>query len=80
MKGQIVFDFERWYAEEFDVGSGATGEYGSTILAATNLTPNGVAEDLADDEAEAYLRAKRNVDTLHRAKKIERMRPGGYKK
>lgn len=38
------------------------------------------AEDAMDDEADAYLRAKRNVDTLHRAKKLERMRPGGHKK
>ena len=33
-----------------------------------------------DEEAEAYLKAKRNVDTLHRAKKLEKARPAGFKK
>jgi len=35
---------------------------------------------MIDEEAEAYIKAKRNVDTLHRAKKLEKMRPGGFKK
>lgn len=35
---------------------------------------------MVDDEAEAYLKAKRNVDTLHRAKKFEKMKPGSHNK
>ena len=29
-----------------------------------------------DDEALAFIRAKKTVDTLHKAKKLERQRPG----
>ncbi len=29
-----------------------------------------------DDEALAFIRAKKNVDTLHKAKKLEKQRPG----
>lgn len=32
-------------------------------------------EDL-DDDAMAFIRAKKNVDTLHKAKKMEKQRPG----
>jgi hypothetical protein len=76
-----VFDFERWYGEEFE--GPAIGEMSSTLLtyqgnggAGAMATDGG---DMGDEEAEAYLRAKRNVDTLHKAKKLEKMRPGGYK-
>ncbi len=37
-------------------------------------------DDMVDDEAETYLRAKRHIDTLHRAKKLEKQRPAGFKK
>ena len=30
----------------------------------------------ADEDAMAFIRAKRNVDTLHKAKKLEKHRPG----
>lgn len=76
MKQQIVLDFERWYAEEFETGADqstvVTYQGGATMTAAA-------PEEMADEEADAYMRAKRHVDTLHRAKKLERMRPGGYK-
>ena len=55
-------------------------------LSTTLLTYQGGAgavptdNEMGDDEQDAYLRAKRNVDTLHKAKKMEKMRPGGYKK
>jgi hypothetical protein len=77
MKQQIVLDFERWYLEEFEPSSG------DQPLSTTLLTypgSQGAAEDLADEEADAYLKAKRNVDTLHRAKKMEKMRPGAHNK
>lgn len=85
MKQQMVLDFERWYSEEFDVGDGLDG-VGSTLMTygagGGTMLPNATGDEvgMADEEAEAYLRAKRNVDTLHRAKKLEKMRPGGYKK
>jgi hypothetical protein len=33
------------------------------------------AEDL-DDDALAFIRAKKNVDSLHKAKRLEKQRPG----
>lgn len=33
----------------------------------------------ADDDAMAFIRAKQKVDTLHKAKKLEKQRPGGGK-
>ena len=30
-----------------------------------------------DDDAMAFIRAKKKVDTLHKAKKLEKQRPGG---
>lgn len=47
-------------------------------MQSTLLTYGGGGEEqpgerLVDEEAEAYLRAKRHVDTLHRAKKQEKM-------
>ena len=32
----------------------------------------------ADDDAMAFGRAKRKVDTLHKAKKMEKQRPGKF--
>lgn len=36
----------------------------------------GMVEEEVDDDALAYIRAKKNVDTLHKAKKMERTRGG----
>lgn len=47
---------------------------GSTVQ--TNQDNDGAG----DDEAETYLRAKRHIDTLHRAKKFEKANPTGFKK
>ena len=46
----------------------------------TDTMGGGAGETIVDEEAEAYLKAKKNVDTLHRAKKLEKMRPNGFKK
>lgn len=82
MKQQIVVEFERWYSEEFEAA--LPGEL-NTFMASSMLT--GKAEggmlqpdEMVDDEAETYLRAKRNIDTLHKAKKLEKQRPAGFKK
>ena len=81
MKHQMVMDFERWYSEEFEVSAEQMQQQmlQNTIATYQGETTKG-GDDQQDDEAEAYLKAKRNVDNLHRAKKLERMRPGGYKK
>ena len=36
----------------------------------------GIPEDEVDDDAMAFIRAKKKVDTLHKAKKMEKSRPG----
>jgi len=64
-KQQLVFDFERWYSEEFEPTDAKPLSFD---------TPEQQVEAVLDDEAEAYLKAKRHVDQLHRAKKLERMR------
>jgi len=73
MKQQIVVDFERWYSQEFEAAM--PGE--STALLSYTAGPT---EETPDDEADTYLRAKRNVDTLHRARVLEKQRPAGFKK
>jgi hypothetical protein len=50
----------------------------STVL--TGKPEGGMQDEVVDDEAETYLRAKRNIDTLHKAKKLEKQRPPGFKK
>lgn len=47
-------------------------------MGTTNVTQG--ADDALDDDAETYLRAKRHIDTLHRAKKHEKANPTGFKK
>ena len=37
----------------------------------------GVADEEVDEDAQAFIRAKKKVETLHKAKKIERMRGTG---
>lgn len=73
-KQQIVVAFEQWHAEEFEDGG---QEEPLNLHGAAGAQ---AAEELPDEEADAYLSAKRNVDTLHRAKKLEKMRPGQHKK
>lgn len=66
-KQQIVYDFERWYAEQFEPSEAKP----------LRVEDHELQQDpVVDEEAEAYLKAKRHVDTLHRAKKLERMNPG----
>ena len=81
MKQQIVVDFEHWYSEEFDVP--AHGEP-NTFMASTVLTnkidTHMPGDEMADEDAETFLRAKRHIDTLHKAKKLDKQRPAGYKK
>ena len=77
MKQQIVLDFERWYSEEFE--STIPGDHGiqQTYMGTTVATQE---EAGGDDEADTYLRAKKHIDTLHKAKKYEKAHPTGFKK
>ena len=82
MKQQIVYEFEKWFGEEFDVPANNVGEIG-TFMGSTVLTggpEGGAVEEMADVDAETFLRARKNIDTLHRAKKLEKQRPAGFKK
>lgn len=69
--------FEQWYQEEFESASYAqdqTVQMGQEhTLGATGMdyTGDNFAQS-ADDEQNVFKRAKRNVDTLHRARKMEK--------
>jgi hypothetical protein len=78
MKQQIVVEFERWYSEEFEAPLEVNTFMASSML--TGKHEGGMQDEVVDDEAETYLRAKRNIDTLHKAKKLEKQRPPGFKK
>ena len=78
-----MYEFERWFGEEFDVPVNSNGGEIGTFMGSTVLTggPEGAAvEEMADVDAETFLRARKNIDTLHRAKKLEKQRPAGFKK
>lgn len=51
----------------------------STALT-NKLDTHNPGDEMADEDAETFLRAKRHIDTLHKAKKLEKARPTGYKK
>ncbi len=81
MKQQIVVDFERWYAEEFEVPAyGGDHTFNASTVLTNKIDTHGAGDEMADEDAETFLRAKRNIDTLHRAKKLEKQKPAGYKK
>ncbi|CDW82929.1 kinesin motor domain-containing protein [Stylonychia lemnae] len=89
MKQQLIYNFEGWYADEFEAGGGGEiqmddSAYNQTVknqyqkgtlnaFQGDSLFNGG--EDV-DDDALAFIRAKRKVDTLHKAKKLEKQRPG----
>jgi hypothetical protein len=80
MKQQIVIDFERWYAEEFDVPAHGDHTFMASTVLNNKLDTHNPGDEMADEDAETFLRAKRHIDTLHKAKKMEKARPTGYKK
>jgi hypothetical protein len=81
-------NFENWYLEEFEPGGeGAELQHlDDSNTGKINVKTGGMMStykgdsllggDDMDDDALAYIRAKRKVDTLHKAKKLEKSRPG----
>ena len=80
MKQQIVIDFERWYGEEFDMPAHGDHTFMASTVLTNNIDTHVPGDEMADEDAETFLRAKRNIDTLHKAKKMEKQKPTGYKK
>ena len=76
-KDKLLVQFEQWYQEEFESAAYAqeqTVQMGQEhTLGATGMdfSGNNFAQ-AADDEQNVFRRAKRNVDTLHRARKMEK--------
>lgn len=88
MKQQLIIAFEQWYAAEFDLGKdggGATlnldesyhdrakgqmSTYKGDSLVMTS-------QEEVDEDALAFNRAKKNVDQLHKAKKMDKQKPSG---
>ena len=86
MKQQLIVAFEQWYADNFEQGAGAgnldiTGQSDldrhedETILGGATYKGESMIgmHDEIDEEAEAFKRAKKHIENLHRAKKLERM-------
>ncbi len=76
LKQQLIVSFENWFAEEFEPPQ--EGAYDESIMiggAATKTAFKGFeqpAEEEIDSDALAFIRAKKKVDTLHKAKRMER--------
>ena len=84
----MIFQFENWYAQEFEAGSiaaqvqplnlddlGNTRNIMSQGKESSAMSANGGErpEDTFEDEDSAvYRRAKNSVDELHRARKFEK--------
>lgn len=89
-KQQLIYNFENWYLLEFEPGAEggelSYAEEGETVIGGFKASAKTgafqpykgdslVGEDV-DDDAMAFIRAKKKVDSLHKAKKLEKQRPG----
>ena len=78
LKQQLILSFDEWYEKTYGPYLSASNQ-GSTILQAQmegteSKEYEQKLEDDIDPEALAYIRAKKNVETTHKAKKIEKMK------
>ena len=87
-KDQLIWGFEKWYQEEFEVGSQPVQELNlkqiererAGLMSAAKDSCNesqqakwfNQSEDNEDPDAQIYKRAKASVDELHRARKFEK--------
>jgi hypothetical protein len=74
-KQQLIVAFEQWYQENFEDQGGqleVTQSEGFEREEPAETFKNEEAEEV-DGEADAFKRAKKKVNDLHRAKKLERM-------
>lgn len=77
-KEKLLVQFEHWYSEEFETG--ATHQEALRIdqgaenghLGSGAELGSGGGDFNADDEQNVFRRAKRNVDVLHKARKMEK--------
>lgn len=68
-KQKLVYDFETWYGERISsVPQARSAPKLPTIEATIHSSEMGRIEE-TDPDALAYIRAKKNVDTIHKAKK-----------
>ena len=79
----MILNFEAWYAEEFEQAAQGTlmdETYNQTLKQHYQQVSTykgesmnmGLGEEEVDEDAMAFIRAKKKVDTLHKAKKLER--------
>lgn len=74
MKERLVSSFENWYISEFDVpvqGGGLMMEDEANLSSQEWL---GGPEGNVDAEQETFMRAKKKVEILNRARKMDKMR------
>ena len=77
IKEQLISAFEEWYAEEFDVpAAGLDNTYNQNLqaeaLQATATSDPIFGGNQEDDDQQTFMRAKKKIEVLHRAKRLER--------
>ena len=77
IKEQLISAFEEWYAIEFDVpAAGLDNTYNQNLqaeaLQATATSDPIFGGNQEDDDQQTFMRAKKKIEVLHRAKRLER--------
>ena len=77
IKEQLISQFEEWYAQEFDVPNAAMeNAYNANLQnefkPATQAPSEFGDSNTVDDDQAVYMRAKRKVETLARAKRLDK--------
>ena len=77
IKEQLISAFEEWYAVEFDVpAAGLDNTYNQNLqaeaLQATQTNDPIFGGNQEDDDQQTFMRAKKKIEVLHRAKRLER--------
>ena len=77
IKEQLISAFEEWYAVEFDVpAAGLDNTYNQNLqaeaLQATATSDPIFGGNTEDDDQQTFMRAKKKIEVLHRAKRLER--------
>ena len=78
IKEQLISAFEQWYSEEFEVagsGSGLDNAYNETLQQEARAQPTESifgGSNQEDEDQLTFMRAKKKVEVLTRAKRLEK--------
>ena len=80
IKEQLIAQFEEWFAEEFEVpGAGLMDSYNQNLQAELKVESRAESvfgDSQNDDEQALFMRTKKKVEVLNRAKKLEKSMGG----